>query len=144
MAAAGGVRFSWRRFLRIHLPLAAVLLIYMLVIGCPFYRLCGIPCPGCGLSRAHLAAFRLDFAQALYFHPLFWTILPTAVYYAHRRVCGWPQSRRFDRVFLAALAGAFLVVYVYRLVFDPSAAIAIDWDGSLLGRAVAALCRWWG
>ena len=42
------------------LAIAAVLLI--LDTGCMFYHITGIPCPGCGMTRAYLAALRLDFA----------------------------------------------------------------------------------
>lgn len=41
---------------------------------CPILRLTGIICPGCGMSRAWLAAFHLDFEQAFYYNPVFWFI----------------------------------------------------------------------
>jgi hypothetical protein len=31
----------------------------------------GVPCPGCGMTRAYLAVFNLDFAAAFHMHPLF-------------------------------------------------------------------------
>ena len=39
--------------------------------GCPIRWILHIPCPFCGMTRAHLAAFRLDFATAFSYHPLF-------------------------------------------------------------------------
>lgn len=36
---------------------------------CPFYTLSGIPCAGCGMTRAFFALIRLDFASAFYWHP---------------------------------------------------------------------------
>ncbi len=52
-----------------------LLLIWLYVDGyCPFRRLIGIPCPTCGMSRAWLAAFRLDLASAFRFHPMFWSV----------------------------------------------------------------------
>lgn len=41
---------------------------------CPIRRLTGLICPGCGMCRAWLAALRLDFFQAMYYHPMFWVI----------------------------------------------------------------------
>jgi len=32
----------------------------------------GLPCPGCGVTRAVFAAARGDFWSALFWHPLFW------------------------------------------------------------------------
>jgi len=43
---------------------------------CPSATLLGIPCPGCGLTRATLAALRGDFAGALHFHPLVFLLAP--------------------------------------------------------------------
>ena len=40
----------------------------------------GIPCPGCGLTRAWISVFRLDFYAAFRYHPLFWTV-PIVIFY---------------------------------------------------------------
>ena len=52
----------------------AWLALYLLDIGCIFRLMTGIPCPGCGMTRAWLAALRLDFAAAFAYHPLFWVV----------------------------------------------------------------------
>ena len=54
----------------------AVAIFYLLAragigLGCPFYQITGLQCPGCGNSRAALALIRLDFKSALGFNPLF-------------------------------------------------------------------------
>lgn len=42
--------------------------------GCLFRNLTGIPCPGCGMTRAWLSALRLDILAAFQHHPLFWSV----------------------------------------------------------------------
>lgn len=43
---------------------------------CPTATLLGIPCPGCGLTRATLALLHGDLARAVRFHPLSPVIVP--------------------------------------------------------------------
>jgi hypothetical protein len=43
---------------------------------CPTALFIGIPCPGCGLTRATLALLRGDVAGALHFHPLVFVLAP--------------------------------------------------------------------
>lgn len=43
-------------------------------IGCVFRFATGVPCPGCGMTRAYLAFLSGDVACALAFHPLFWMV----------------------------------------------------------------------
>ena len=44
----------------------------MMGITCPILFMTGISCAGCGMTRAWLSLFRLDFVAAFYYHPLFW------------------------------------------------------------------------
>ena len=55
-------------------PLFALVLID--VPACPPSSVFGIPCPGCGLTRATLAALKGDFHAALHFHPLVFVATP--------------------------------------------------------------------
>ena len=55
---------------------AAIAVFYLLAaagigIGCPFYQITGLQCPGCGNSRAAIALLRLDFSGALRYNLLF-------------------------------------------------------------------------
>ena len=57
---------------------------------CPMARSFGIPCPGCGLTRATLALLRGHVHEALHFHPLVWLLAPLFV--------GFMSSAAFDLV----------------------------------------------
>ena len=62
------------RLLILALFCVALLCIVCLGIGCPIRSLTGIPCPGCGLTRAWKAALQLEFADAFRYHPMFWSV----------------------------------------------------------------------
>ena len=46
---------------------------------CPMAGTFGVPCPGCGLTRATLALLHGDVRGALHFHPLVWLMAPLFV-----------------------------------------------------------------
>lgn len=64
--------------------LLAVIGLAALAIGsgfplCPMAGTFGVPCPGCGLTRATLALLRGDVSGALKLHPLVWLLTPLFV-----------------------------------------------------------------
>lgn len=87
--------------------LAAGLLALWLVLepGCLFRRFTGLPCPGCGMSRAWLAVLRGDIAVALAYHPLFWTV-PAVGWLM------WKEFRPFQKMWknIALTAGLTLAL----------------------------------
>ena len=78
----------------------------------------GIPCPGCGLTRATLAALQGDWATAWHLYPLFPLVAPIYIYLVvtlgFRFVAGArakPVSKRTDRV-VSILAGVAIVLVI--------------------------------
>ena len=67
-------------------------------IGCIFRFTTGVPCPGCGMTRAYTALLCGEAAAALAYHPLFWTV-PVAACLA------WVQGELSGRMAAAAAAG---------------------------------------
>jgi len=71
---------------RVNRPLRAAVLVASLAVFalalhfdlplCPMASTFGIPCPGCGLTRATLALFHGNVRAALRFHPLVWLLSP--------------------------------------------------------------------
>ncbi len=101
----------------------AVVILYgvlaLLGAGCPIKFLTGISCGGCGMSRAWLCALRLDFAGAMEYHPLFWSVIPMVlvIIFGHR----FP---RLAKVSFAIIILLFLVVYFIRMA-DPSCEVVV-------------------
>ncbi len=46
---------------------------------CPSASLLGVPCPGCGLTRATIAALTGNLSEALHLHPLVFLLTPIYV-----------------------------------------------------------------
>ena len=102
-----------KKWLWLILAAACVTLIFFW--GCPIKRITGFPCPGCGMTRAHLSALRLDFKRAFYWHPLWFLAIPmlgVSIF----RPGGIFKSRRADNILWISLAVLFLGVYILRMV----------------------------
>lgn len=91
------------------------LMLYTADIKCLIKSILGIPCPGCGLTRAWLSVLKGNIGQAFKWHPLFWTvpILLFIIIFLGGRVF---KNTRGNRFFWAAMIILFLAVYCYRLV----------------------------
>jgi hypothetical protein len=66
---------------------------------CPTRAAVGVPCPGCGLTRASLAALQGDLGAAMAFHPLMPIITPMVGWMVGRLVlvnAGVVRSDSFD------------------------------------------------
>jgi len=82
---------------------------------CPFYFIVGLPCPGCGLTRAGLLLLSGSPVESLRMHPL---LLPVVIYLAVLAVVKLRSPQHMPRlhlpgyILLAALAG----VYIWRML----------------------------
>ena len=103
-----------------HLFFVVLLLAVALFWKCPAKLFLGIPCPGCGLTRAYFSALRLDFAAAFRYHPLFPVAMPTLLYLIHRNVLPARPPNWAEWVIGGFLLTAFFGVYGYRMIHDPA------------------------
>ncbi|HEY6724350.1 MAG TPA: DUF2752 domain-containing protein [Polyangiaceae bacterium] len=120
-------RPSWQRWaiaFALVLPFAFAVLNEFPI--CPTAGLLGLPCPGCGLTRATLLLFQGEFAKALALHPL---VLPLSPLYfgvlgyagfdlvrgPRRRTpsTGW-LTRRWVSVFGGVVLAAAMAVWALR------------------------------
>ena len=95
--------------------LCGLLALWVIVdLPCLFRYWTGIPCPGCGLSRAWLSALRLDLSAAFRYHPMFWSIPVLILYYL--RDGRLFRNRTFDFWILLLTIAGWAVTYLIRLV----------------------------
>ena len=94
------------------------ILYYIFITGravpCIFRKITGFLCPGCGITRAILAAVRLDFAKAFAYNQFTFIVLPVLAYiivkndYVFVRY-GNRKLSRFDNILIfICIAGAVM------------------------------------
>lgn len=98
-----------------------VLAVYFLVVwkfcysSCPFVMITGMPCPGCGLSRAGFSFLRGEFVRAWYFHPFIYGIFLLSFVFLIRRYLLHKEVRSLQKWLIILMAG-MLVFYIYRMI----------------------------
>lgn len=135
-------------------PLLLVLLLLLLVLTevlgstCFFASVFGIPCPGCGSSRALLLLLQGRFSEAIRMHPLILVSLALLIalplyffwaWLAKRRDEKWqsPLSPRVARILLFSLAALYLLVYLVRMIlYFPHTEPMCYREDSLWGRLI--------
>lgn len=87
--------------------LALIILgMYLLQTGCIIQRIVGIPCPGCGMTRAVAALLRGDVPGALQFHGMVWSLPVVYLVYLY-------DGRVFSRGWMnAALIGSLALGFL--------------------------------
>lgn len=80
--------------------------------NCMFKAMFGLPCPGCGMTRACISLLKLDFTKAMHFHPLFW--LPPIAFVAWIAVKN--KSNTAANWIIYGFIALMLAVYVVRMV----------------------------
>lgn len=105
----------WKEKLLLTIAYALVIfLLWLFQIPCIYQYLFSIPCPGCGMTRAMLAALRLDFPSAFRYHPMFWSI---PVLYLYLLLDGGLfRIRWLDRAFLLTISAGFLINWVVKFI----------------------------
>lgn len=107
------------------IPALAVLLVIALMyisgIGCPIRYMTGIPCAGCGMTRAAVALVLLDFKQALHYHPMVYALpIFVALYFLAR------HKGKSGNAILWIACALFIITYLIRILIFKDAVLAID------------------
>ncbi len=111
------------------LLLFSIMAVFYLTHGCPIRFFTGIACPGCGMSRALFALFRLDFSLAFEMHPLVFLLPVAAVIYFTRRLI----PKRVLRLLYSFALILLLTVYILRITADGNVVYA-DFESGMLFR----------
>ncbi len=106
---------QWKAKVLLTAIYGCILLLFLYFgLPCIFLQLFGIPCPGCGMSRAVLAALRFDFAAALRYHPMFWSMPILYLYFLFDgRLIG---RKNADKAVLYLLGAGFLIQWLWKLI----------------------------
>jgi hypothetical protein len=104
------------KLIALHI-LAAAILVFLVIWGCPFRKLTGFPCPFCGMTRAYCSLLRFDIAGAFHWHPLYILGVPTLLYASHRTYMRKKLGNKADTTILIALGAAFALTYILRIIF---------------------------
>ena len=91
---------------------------------CPFYRLTGLPCPGCGLTRAFVCLGHGQVLAALHWHPLGWVLYALCLAVWLRAGLSWALRRelitltpRVSRAVSVFILAAVLIVGFARMAY---------------------------
>lgn len=94
MEPARAADAPFRRILPWALGAAVLGALYLLEVPtCPARRILGVPCPGCGLTRATVALVRLDVAAAFALHPAVFALIPVVGWLALHGILGADRFR---------------------------------------------------
>lgn len=97
------------------LILSLILLSFLLTIlgiGCPFKYFFGVSCAGCGMTRAWIRLFQLDFAGAFSCHPLFLFPIPFLLIIYFK---GYISQKLYYFLIMLIIA-LFFIVYLIRII----------------------------
>ncbi len=104
-------------FISILTFVISVILFYSILmlcgITCPIKFLTGISCPGCGMTRACLAAIHFEFKEAFLYHPLWPFLMPVLIFLFNFRYSN--KSKAFY-VLLLSSAALMIVTFLIRMI----------------------------
>lgn len=102
---------------------------------CPIYYIFGVPCPGCGMTRALFLLLSGDISGALHMHPLIVTMPVFISLYAF----GTKRVRTYTAYVMGAL---FIAVYAVRMaMYFPNSEPFLFNHSSLLGFILDILAK---
>ena len=130
-----------RRLNRIEVitSVAAVVVLYVILesfgVTCPIKYITGISCAGCGMSRAWIALMHFNIHEAFMYHPLFF--LPPVVVIV--MLLKSKINIKFYKIFMFTIAGAFVIVYLYRMFIGDGNVVVFEPQNNIVFRIIRKL-----
>lgn len=130
-----------RRLNRIEVitSVTAVVVLYVILesfgVTCPIKYITGISCAGCGMSRAWIALLHFNIHDAFMYHPLFF--LPPVVVIV--MLFKSKINIKFYKIFMFTMAGAFVIVYLYRMFIGTGDIVVFEPQNNILFRIIRKL-----
>lgn len=130
-----------RRLNRIEVitSVTAVVVLYVILesfgVTCPIKYITGISCAGCGMSRAWIALLHFNVHEAFMYHPLFF--LPPVVVIV--MLLKSKINIKFYKIFMFTMAGAFVIVYLYRMFIGTGDIVVFEPQNNILFRIIRKL-----
>ena len=94
--------------------LLAVIILKLAGAECFFLSLTGIPCPGCGMTRAVISAVSADFVSAFSHHAMFWSLPVLYLYFlTDGRLF---KNKALNTLVFILIAVGFGIVWVTKIV----------------------------
>ena len=103
-----------KRILLIHFGIFG-LIVLLVHVGCPIFRITGILCPTCGVSRGWLALLQGDVGRAFQYHALF-PLIPLFLFALGHRSSFLKRWQRSVDIFLYGVAGLLVVYNILRWI----------------------------
>ena len=110
---------------------AAVVVLYISDIGCVVRYMTGIPCPGCGMSRACVSLLMLDFEKAFRYHPMVYALPIFIALYIWARCKG-----KSGNAVLWVGGICFVITYLVRVLVLKDPVLEIDIVSGRIWRTV--------
>ncbi len=99
----------------------ALVIAYFVLLKRALHSMClmvlvtGLPCPGCGLTRAGVALLHLDFAGAWRLHPFIYPIVALIIVFAVRRYFLQSTDMKILNWCLIAVLAGMIFFYIWRM-----------------------------